>query len=225
LVIGLRKTIVLIILCVISSFTYWSLIRWYDDGEALTSLLVFSGESLFQGHFWVVFTALFIHADPTHLIGNTLFFYVFCTTLEDEVGALKTLIAFIVGGVLSFILSIFFYGPTTTMLGASAAIFTLTAIVMLTKPLEFSWAFLMPLGLVALLYFVYNVATVVSLGNGGSVGYMGHIIGFTLGFPFGVAWSPKKWTRNLLIAVALLIGYFIVVSLFSHVLEEFLPFF
>ena len=81
-------------------------------------MLVFSGESFFRDRFSVVFTALFIHADLTHLLGNMIFLYVFSSTLEDEVGANKTLTAFLVGGVLSFVLNTFLYGPKTVMLGA-----------------------------------------------------------------------------------------------------------
>jgi membrane associated rhomboid family serine protease len=221
----LKKTTGLLIVCVVSSLFFWSLDYWYDDSELLVGLMVFSGHSFFRGRFWTVFTALFIHADPTHLVGNTIFLYVFGSTLEDEVGVGKTLTAFFAGGILSFLLSAFLYGLNTVMFGASAAIFSLTAIVMLTKPLKFSWAFLMPLGLVALLYFVYNVIAVLSTGNTGDVGYWGHIVGFVTGFPFGIAWSPRKWVRNLSIAIVLLVAYLIIMSLVSFLLEGSLPFF
>jgi len=207
------------VLCVFSGLIFWSLDYWWGDAELLSGLLLFSGESFFQGRFWVAFTALFIHADLTHLLGNMIFLYVFGSTLEDEVGAGKTLAAFFAGGVLSFVLSAFLYGPRTVLFGASAAIFTLTAIVMLTKPLKFSWAFLMPLGLVALLYFVYNVIAALSIGSAGNVGYLGHIIGFAIGFPFGVSWTPRKWARNLLIAIGLLMAYLLMMSLLSLLLE------
>jgi len=188
--------------------------------ESMADFIVFSGASFFQGHFWTPLTALFIHADLTHLVGNMIFLYVFGSTLEDEVGAGKTLGAFLVGGVLAFIVSILFYGSNTVMIGASAAIFTLTAAVMLTKPLKFSWTFLMPLGLVALLYFVYNVVAVVSVDGGGNVGYFGHITGFAVGVPLGISWSRRKWIRNLLIAVALLIAYSVIVHFLSSFLEQ-----
>ena len=69
------------------------------------------------------------------------------------------LAAFFLGGVLSFGLSIPFFAPDATFVGASAAIFTLTAVVMLLKPLRFSLLLLMPVGLVAVLYFLYNTAS------------------------------------------------------------------
>ena len=110
------------------------------------------------------------------------------------------------GGVCSFIFSVPFYGSATAMIGASAAIFTLTATVMLTKPLKFSWLFLMPLGLVALLYFLYNLLAVYYLVQG-NVGYVAHVIGFLIGLLFGIMWSRGRWVKNLLITILLLILY------------------
>ncbi len=90
------------------------------------------------------------------------------------------------------------------MLGASAAIFTLAACVMLVSPLKFSWLFLAPQGLVAIIYFVYNVAVVAAKsripGYDPHVAYVAHIIGFVIGIPFGIAFSDR-WKRNFLITL------------------------
>jgi len=147
-----------------------------------------------------------------------VFLYAFGATLEEEIEVAKVLAAFLTGGVLSFVLSMFVCEPSTVMLGASAAIFTLAAVAMLIRPLKLSWVLLMPLGLVALLHFVYNVAAVLT-GGGGNVGYLGHVTGFIIGLTFGIAWNPAKWKRNLLVAVALLIAYYVVVSLLSFLFE------
>lgn len=163
-----------------------------------------------------------IHGDLVHLIGNMLFLYVFGNTLEDEFGAEKTLTVFFIGGILSFIVSAFFYGLETVMIGASAAIFTLMAIVMLTKPLKFSWLFFMPLGLVAFLYLLFNIAATY-YEVGGNVGYLAHIIGFLIGFPFGMPWSRGKWVRNLLITILILIAYLFIMTLLMSILNLLIP--
>jgi membrane associated rhomboid family serine protease len=95
------------------------------------------------------------------------------------------------------------------MIGASAAIFTLTAIVMLLKPLKFSFYFLMPLGLVAIIYFSYNLLAA-QMDIEGTVSYIGHIIGFSIGIPFGIA-SSKDWHKNLLITGLLFVIYLIII--------------
>jgi len=134
-----------------------------------------------------------------------IFLFVFGNTLEKEIKATKTLTAFFIGGALSFLLSIFFYDSSTPMIGASAAIFTLTSIVMLVKPLKFSFFFLMPQGLVAIIYFLYNM-TAVYFGIQGGVAYISHVIGFIIGIPLGIAWS-EKWVVNLVITIGLLLFY------------------
>jgi membrane associated rhomboid family serine protease len=130
----------------------------------------------------------------------------------------KTFLAFFAGGILSLSLGIFFYNPNALLVGASAAIFTMTAVVMLVKPLKFSFIFFMPLGLVALIYIIYNVVAV-ETGVEGNVAYISHIIGFAVGIPLGVLWS-KNLVKNLLITLGLLILYlFIILIVTPYVLR------
>ena len=165
-------------------------------------------------------TALFVHANPTHLFGNMLFLFVFGNTLEKMIGRNRHLLVFFLGGVLAFLLPtvLGIYPSYTGMLGASAAIFTLAAIVMLMSPLKFSWLFLAPQGLVAIIYFVYNALIVTDptalrgLGVDPSVAYIAHIIGFTVGIPFGIAWS-LHWKKNLVISLGLFGIYIVILAL------------
>lgn len=159
--------------------------------------------------------ALFVHANVLHLVGNMLFLFVFGNTLEKTVGPGKHLMVFFTGGILSFILSLPFMPPGTGMLGASAAIFTLAACVMLVSPLRFSWLFLAPQGLVAIIYFVYNVVVVAEKsripGYDPHIAYVAHIIGFVIGIPFGIAFSDR-WKRNFLITLVLFGIYLAILS-------------
>jgi len=202
----MRKINLVIIACILVS-----LLAWISNPDVVLEYLAFSGDNLVKGRAWTLITSLFLHADLLHLVGNMLFLYVFGNTIEEDLGASKTLGAFFVGGVASFLLSLLFYDAATPLIGASAAIFTLSAIVMLIKPLKFSILFFMPQGLVAILYFVYN-AVAVYYGAEGNVAYIAHVIGFAIGIPFGLAWS-KSWLRNLLITIALLAIYLVVVAI------------
>ena len=86
---------------------------------------------------------------------------------------------------------------------------------MLIAPLRFSFLFLMPQGLVAIIYFVYNVAIVYAPsripGYQHNVAYAAHIIGFLIGIVFGIALS-REWKKNLLITLALFALYLLIVS-------------
>ena len=192
-----------------------SIAFWLSNPNVTLEYLAFSGDNLLNGRVWTLVTSLFLHADILHLAGNMLFLYIFGNTIEEEMGATKTLGVFFIGGILSFLLSLLFYDWSTPLIGASAAIFTLSAIVVLTKPLKLS-IIILPQGLIAILYFVYN-ALAVYAGAEGNVAYIAHIIGFAIGIPFGLAWS-KNWLKNLLISIALLIAYFIVVSIIIPVI-------
>jgi membrane associated rhomboid family serine protease len=201
----MRKINIVIIACILVSLVFW-----LSDPATILDYLAFSGNNLLKGRVWTLFTSLFLHADLLHLAGNMLFLYVFGNTIEEDMGSTKALGAFFVGGIMTFPLSLLFYDASTPLIGASAAIFTLAAIVMLIKPLKFSILLFMPQGLVAILYFAYN-AVAVYYGAEGNVAYIAHIIGFIIGIPFGLAWS-KNWVKNLLITIGLLAIYLVIVS-------------
>ncbi len=191
--------------------------------------LVFSRNNLFAGRIWTIVTAIFVHASFTHLFGNMLFLFVFGNTLERRVGTKNHLIVFFAGGIISFLGSLPFFPPDTGMLGASAAIFTLAACVMLISPLKFSWLFLAPQGLVAIIYFVYNAIIVAgsyvgtAFGYDPNIAYIAHIIGFTFGIPFGIAWSPR-WKKNLLITLGLFGIYLLIITVLAFFLGVNTPF-
>ena len=210
----MKKINLVIIACILVSLYYW----FGGQVDATTQYFAFSTANLLNGRVWTLVTALFLHADILHLAGNMIFLYAFGNALEKEVGAGKTYLAFFAGGILSFLLGVFFYDQSVFMVGASAAIFTLTAVVMLVKPLKFSFIFLMPLGLVAIIYIIYNVVAVQS-GVEGNIAYISHVIGFAIGVPFGIAWT-KNLVKNLLITLGLLILYiFITIVLLPYILQ------
>src|SRR5581483_3737908 len=142
----MRVNYFLILACILASV--WA---WQQQPALAERALIFSSTNLTHGRPWTLLPALFVHASPLHLFGNTL---------ERHVGAIKHLAVFFCGGVLAFLFSLPFMPPGTGMLGASAAIFTVAACVMLIAPLRFSFLFLMPQGLAAIIYFFYNVAIV-----------------------------------------------------------------
>jgi membrane associated rhomboid family serine protease len=190
----MKLTNFLIILCIAITLYVWG----------TKENLAFSEYALFHGGFFTIITGLFVHANSVHLFGNMLFLYVFGNILEDEVGAFNTAVVFFTGGMLSFILSIPFY-PGANMVGASAAIFSVMAALLLVRRPGYSFQFLSPIGPLALLYFIFNLAAVKN-GTGGNVAYVSHIIGFIIGLFFGAGWN-KKWRESLLLTLLLLAGY------------------
>ena len=196
----MKNTNKLIIVCVLVSFLLWSI-------PSMADFLVYSGSRLAEGAFWTLITALFVHVTPIHLIGNMVFLYVFGNAVESSAGGKMTMAAFFVGGVGSFLIGTYYYGYDCVMVGASAAIFTLAAAGMLIKPLKSSLLFFfMPLGLVAILFFIFNLFAV-QFSEDGIVGYAAHVAGFLIGIPFGMVLSKGEWAKNLGITILLLIAF------------------
>jgi membrane associated rhomboid family serine protease len=206
----LKLNSLLILACIAASL--WA---WQQDPAFAQKNLIFSFANLEGGRIWTLLAALFIHGSVLHLFGNMLFLFVFGNTLEKTVGAQKLLAIFFTGGFTGFILSLFFLARPTGMLGASAAIFALAGCVMLVRPLKFSWLFLAPQGLIAIIYFIYNLVVVYEKsripGYDPQVAYIAHVIGFLTGLPFGIALSDH-WKTNLLITLLLLGVYLAIVS-------------
>jgi len=190
----MKITNVLILLCVSITFYAWG----------TKENLAFSEYALFNGGYYTLITGLFVHGNSMHLVGNMIFLFVFGNILEDEVGAFNTALVFFTGGVLSFILSVPFY-PGANMLGASAAIFSVMAALLLERSPGYSFRFLSPIGPLALLYFIFNIMAVEN-GAGGNVAYMSHVFGFVIGLFFGARWN-KKWKESLVFTILLLAGY------------------
>jgi len=198
-----------IILCFLVTFSAFIFPNFFE-------FLAFNPADLYRLRLWTLVTALFLHSSLLHLLGNMIFLFVLGRTLERVTSSTRFLTVFLTGGVLSFILSVPFYQPDVLMLGASAAIFSVASAVMLIAPLTFSIIFLAPVGVVALLYFLYNVAAVY-YGISGNVAYISHIIGFALGIPFGIIWS-RNWKRNLGLSIILLLVYTVLTWIISRLL-------
>ena len=122
--------------------------------------LVFSLKNLQEGRVWTLVTAIFVHASLIHLLGNMIFLYVFGNTLGERYEFETNAYCVFCWRYPQLSISFLSFRPDATFVGASAAIFTLAAVVMLMKPFRFSWLLLMPVGMVAILYFLYNALTV-----------------------------------------------------------------
>ncbi|MDF1531211.1 MAG: rhomboid family intramembrane serine protease [ANME-2 cluster archaeon] len=191
----MKLTYFLILLC-----SSMSLYAWTNPDITLAFSLV----NLVNGNYYTLLTAIFVHGDYLHLAGNMVFLFLFGTFLEDEVGAFRTGVAFITGGTITFLLSIPFY-PNSDMVGASAAIFTLMAVVLLVREPGLSGRFLSPIGPLAILFFIFNLVDIQS-GTLGNVAYISHAIGFVLGLFMGAGWN-KEWKESLVFTLLLLTVY------------------
>lgn len=88
--------------------------------------LVQVNEAVWSGALWMLFTSLFLHANPLHLGGNILFLLIFGTSLEEQVSWKKWLIVYFSSG-LTGNLAFLLLGGEAAGVGASGAIWGLLA--------------------------------------------------------------------------------------------------
>jgi len=82
---------------------------------------------VWSGWVWMLFTAMFLHADIIHLSGNVLFLLIFGTSLEEQVSRARWWATYLVSG-LAGNLAFLFLGPLLGQeiaVGASGAVWGL----------------------------------------------------------------------------------------------------
>ena len=212
----MKATIFLIIICIIA----------YPFGLKYDDLLSFSYTNfLDKNEWWTPVTAIFVHANLGHLLGNMLFLFLFGKALEHEIGPARLLLCFFTGGILSLLASYFIYPHSQAIVGASGAICTVIGLMMIFNPWKISFLltfFPMPLGVAALTYLLMNFLLAYNSHRGQSssglhTAYELHILGFIIGILFGVLWN-RDWKKNLLISIFLFIGFYILLGGIFHFL-------
>ncbi len=200
-----KLTYSFIILCIII-FILELYLKYYYGEDFLNSIFYeygFSFYNILKGKFWIFITSIFLHASPEHLVLNIIALYFFGKVVEQELGRKKFLLAFFASSFIadSFILTsslIGFSSLASPTVGASAAIFGLMGIAMISKPLElmfFPYLIPIPLVLVAIIYTLYNIANFLLVLTGqisSNVSYVSHIGGLISGLFLGFREERSK---------------------------------
>lgn len=143
---------------------------------------------------WSVFTYIWLHKDPFHLIFNLLGIYWFGSVLKDLIGDAKVLPIFLLGGIFGgvfyFLLSdLLFHGiflkGTFLLMGASGGVMALLgAAATLAPNYGFNLLFFgnVKLRWIAFVYVILNIFSIINTDNLG--GSLAHIGGFLFGSLF-----------------------------------------
>ena len=126
------RNIFVIILIVYLSLTIVSIIR--VDVSNLNDVLLIQPELLalvgqfnlkvYQGHIYMLFTSIFVHAGFLHFLTNCLFLFIYGLRAEERFFPWQYYIIFVVSGLMGSLLTLSF-GPYTISVGASGGIFGL----------------------------------------------------------------------------------------------------
>jgi membrane associated rhomboid family serine protease len=126
---------------------------------------------VWHGAVWMLFTSLFLHANPTHLGGNVLFLLIFGTSLEEQVSTRKWLVTYFASGLAGNV-AFLFLGGNSIGVGASGAIWGLLGAAGGMK------------GLVGMVFFIG-----LDIFAGG--GFLAHAGGLIVGLTLHYSWLKK----------------------------------
>ena len=173
---------------------------WLMDWGALTGgeAIARTWDALWaQDHWLRLFSALFLHADWAHLLGNLVFLLIFGLPAERVMGAGRFLVLFLLGGAVANLAAVLLIGgPDRLVIGASGAVSAVIGAYLALFP-RAKLGVVLPLGLflqfvrtpAPLLIGLWALLQVVFAYIGpsfGAVAWAAHIAGFAFGVAFAL---------------------------------------
>jgi membrane associated rhomboid family serine protease len=170
------------------------------DWGALSGTLAAPSEwmlSLRDGRILRLFTALFLHADWAHLLGNLAFLLIFGLSAERAMGPWRLLALFLLGGAVANLAAAIAIGtPDRLIIGASGAVSAVIGAYLALFP-RATLGIVVPLGLflefvrapASLLIGIWALLQIVFAYIGpafGAVAWAAHIAGFAFGVLFAL---------------------------------------
>jgi membrane associated rhomboid family serine protease len=190
-------------------------LEWAGRGEALRKLGASQAALVLAGQPWRLITALTLHADLPHVLGNTLLGGLFLAAVAGRLGIGFALLAFVTTGTLGNLANALYYTSAHSSIGASTGIFGLVGVLAglaawqrhrTERPSRGAWV-----------AFGAGLAIVAMLGSGGpGIDFSAHLFGlaaggatgFLIAAPFAARPCPGRiaqtWAAG--VAFALLFG-------------------
>ncbi len=137
---------------------------------------------VFQGWYWQLFTAMFIHASIFHLVGNMLFLLIFGLRGEEMFSLSEYLGVYLLGGLAGNLLSLVF-GPNFISVGASGAIFAMFGACLIYDRRSIRQSIL---GAVVFAFFLFFINT------GEGVNILAHLGGLVVGLLLGYIIASRR---------------------------------
>ena len=153
---------------------------------------------LASGSWLTLFTSMFLHGGPIHLLGNMLYLWIFGNNIEDIMGPFRYIIFYLVCGLAAAVAQLLLWrgDPTIPMLGASGAIAGVLGAYLVRFPYAkvdsclllpfFATVVRLPALVVLAFWFVLQllsgtISLVGTTQSGGGTAWWAHIGGFLAG--------------------------------------------
>jgi membrane associated rhomboid family serine protease len=186
------------------------------DGRSEVAHLLERGSAharrIVSGEYWRVFTALTLHKDLLHVLGNTLIGGLFLASLAGRVGAGLAFGCAVASGALGNLANAMAYDDAHDSIGASTAVFGVLGLLSgleawrrrrLALPWQGAW---LPLGA--------GLGVLAMLGaGGGRVDFGAHLFGLLAGMLLGLAMAPWVSPRRPGPAVQLAAGLLALIAI------------
>jgi membrane associated rhomboid family serine protease len=138
-----------------------------------------------DGQAWRLITALSLHADLPHVLGNTLFGGFFLAAVANRLGIGFALLAFVTSGTLGNLANALYYGSAHSSIGASTGVFGLVGV--LAGLAAWQRHRTAPPGRGAWVAFAAGLGIVAMLGSGGpGIDFSAHLFGLAAGGATGL---------------------------------------
>jgi len=159
----------------------------FGDCSSLTcQLLAQENNAVLSGAYWQLFTSMFVHFGPTHLLFNMFALYYFGRINETTFSTPQFLAIYFVSGLLGSVMTLVLMAPNTLSGGASGAIFGLVgSYVAIARRVQHMGA--------ALLYAIFIFAESSFLPG---VNIFAHLFGLIGGLVLGLIFSSGRESHS-----------------------------
>jgi membrane associated rhomboid family serine protease len=140
-------------------------------------------QSIREGNFIPFFASWFMHGSLAHLLGNMLALFILGRVVEKNFGAPKTLMIYIISGIISEAadIALHFNQLGYHAIGASGAISGIASAAMLVQPFSFTYLFMglpIPIFIIAWLQLWSDIIGVFNPDPTGNIAHIAHLGGF-----------------------------------------------
>ncbi|RLG47849.1 MAG: rhomboid family intramembrane serine protease [Thermoproteota archaeon] len=163
------------------------------------------------GNFYRLFTSMFLHGGPTHLLGNMVYLYIFGDNVEYAFGRTKYLLFYIVSGLgASALHTAVSVASNVPAVGASGAISGILGAYVLLYPrnrivsLVFWWFGLAELVSIPAYHyiwgwFIWQLIPALLFGESTGVAYWAHVGGFVTGLILTWRYRKRYYERYVVV--------------------------
>jgi len=180
-----KPTYILIALNIIVYF-YTSVIGGNFMQTNIEMILLYGQVNVFvlqYGWYWQLFTAMFVHVNIMHIVGNMLFLLIFGLRAEEMFSIREYLLIYFLGGLAGNLLSLLFGPLAPPSAGASGAIFGMFGASIIYIRRVFHQSIITAL-LYAFFLLIINLAP--------NVNYLAHLGGLAVGLAIGYLLATRR---------------------------------